>query len=175
MELAFAGYRAFAAAPDDPLRQKWDGVRWKLAVKGFDRPPGELNLSVNRLIKYKAEPPGQDTWQTPAETLRLGHGDCEDFAILKYALLSQAGVPVRLVVGEIKKLGMGELNGNRPHAWCAAYFDNEWRALDQIFDHVIPASDYINWLPMVACHGDQVTRFGRQFTINEALDNGCSR
>ncbi len=174
-ELAFAGYRSYAAGGDDPLRRKWDGVRGSLLIDGAiawqfaQNAPEKLNLGINRLIKYQAEPPGVDVWQKPADTLLLGHGDCEDFAILKYALLAMSNVPVRLVVGEIKKLGNGDLDGNRPHAWCAAYLANEWHVLDQMFDRLIPVSEYINWLPLAACHDADVVRFGREFTINEIL------
>src|SRR5204863_7188254 len=106
--------RSYPAGPADPLRAKWDGVRSSLALTadaatrfaGLNLPA--LNLSVNRRILYQADPEGQDIWQTPMGTYRLGTGDCEDFAILKYALLSMANIPVRLVVGEIKKLGMGD-------------------------------------------------------------------
>ncbi len=170
VELAFAGYRSYAAGGDDPLRAKWDGVRSSLKLGGgvayqfATTPPTQLNLAINRLVKYKAEPPGQDVWQKPSDTLLVGTGDCEDFAILKYALMTMASVPARLVVGEIK-----QMPNNRPHAWCAAYLANEWHALDQMFDRLIPVSEYINWLPLAACHDDQVVRFGREFTINEIL------
>lgn len=35
-----------------------------------------------------------DYWATPAETLAMGRGDCEDFAIAKYFSLQLAGVPI---------------------------------------------------------------------------------
>jgi hypothetical protein len=172
-ELSFAGYRSFAAGPDDPMRIKWGTVKSALKLDGVtakdlsQKSPAALNLAVNRLIKYQAEPEGQDVWQRPSDTLQLGHGDCEDYAILKYALLAEAGVPVRLVVGQIKSIEA--LDGHIPHAWCAAYLANEWHALDQKFDHLIPVSEYINWLPIAACHDDIVMLFGRVFTMNEIL------
>ncbi len=169
-ELSFSGYRAYPAGGDDPLRAKWDGVRASLRLDGAiacqfaTTPPTKLNLAINRLIKYKAEPEGADIWQKPADTLQLGTGDCEDYAILKYALLATAEIPVRLVVGEIKAMP-----NNEPHAWCAAYLANEWHVLDIKFDNLIPISEYINWLPLAACHDADVVRYGREFTINEIL------
>lgn len=35
-----------------------------------------------------------DYWATPLETIGRGRGDCEDFSIVKYYTLRQAGVPV---------------------------------------------------------------------------------
>jgi len=37
-----------------------------------------------------------DAWQTPAQTLATSHGDCEDYAILKYATLLRSGLSVAL-------------------------------------------------------------------------------
>jgi predicted transglutaminase-like cysteine proteinase len=167
-DLAFAGYRAFAAGPDDPLRAKWNGVQASLANLPADlswHEVSELNSLVNRAIHYLAEPSGVDIWQTPAMTWAQKTGDCEDFALLKYAALAKAGVVVRLVVGEIKSI-----SGNHPHAWCAAHLANEWHTLDSMFDQIMPVSEYINWLPLAAMHDDVVVRFGREFTINEILD-----
>lgn len=36
----------------------------------------------------------EDYWATPAESVASGGGDCEDFAITKYFLLKELGVPV---------------------------------------------------------------------------------
>lgn len=57
----------------------------------------QVNNLVNR-VRYVSD--GADTWSTPTEFLRRG-GDCEDFAIAKYLLLRQLGVPasqMRIVV-----------------------------------------------------------------------------
>lgn len=35
-----------------------------------------------------------DYWATPLETIGQGSGDCEDFAIMKYYSLKEAGIPV---------------------------------------------------------------------------------
>lgn len=50
-----------------------------------------VNIAVNRKIQYK--PDAVDHWQSPAETARLGTGDCEDYAIAKYFELRKNGVP----------------------------------------------------------------------------------
>ena len=41
---------------------------------------------------YKSEEPGKDHWQTPEETLLLGTGDCEDFAILCMWKMRECGL-----------------------------------------------------------------------------------
>lgn len=57
-----------------------------------------VNVAVNRLIRYESDFSGYkaiDHWAGPSETLARGRGDCEDFAILKMAALSAAGVPIK--------------------------------------------------------------------------------
>lgn len=172
-ELSFAGYRLLAAAADDPVLTKWRLVRTQL-----DRGPlhdawspgadiGAWNAHVNAAIRYQAEAPGVDIWQTPAVTLARLTGDCEDFAILKYALLAASGLSeqrLRIVVGQIKSIA-----GNQDHAWLAFFLDGVWRVLDCKFDSVIAVADYLNWLPMAAVHADTGVIYGREFSINEIL------
>lgn len=57
---------------------------------------GAVNRSVNRLIAYRRDRDVHgvvDSWSTPSQTLASGTGDCEDYAILKMAVLAEAGVP----------------------------------------------------------------------------------
>jgi transglutaminase-like putative cysteine protease len=173
-ELVFAGFRTLAAAADDPLLAKWRAVRPQLdcgplrdaaLVPGADL--GEWNLHVNRVVGYLAEAPGADVWQTPAVTLARLAGDCEDIAILKYALLAAAGVPepsLRIVVGRIISIA-----GNQDHAWLALFRDGAWHALDCKFDPVKRVTEYLNWLPVAAVHADTGVIYGREFSIDEIL------
>lgn len=50
-------------------------------------------------LRYVAEPPTSDFWQTPRLTLRLGTGDCEDFSVLVAALLRHHGLEAGVVTG----------------------------------------------------------------------------
>src|SRR5258708_39711996 len=78
-----------------------------------------FNADINQRIVYAPEPDSGDAWQTPAQTLTILHGDCEDYAILKYSTLLQAGLSaasLRIVIGEIISGA-----GNQPHAWCAGH------------------------------------------------------
>ncbi len=54
-----------------------------------------VNDFVNRNINFESDISAwqqSDYWATPIETIGQGRGDCEDFAILKYVSLRQAGV-----------------------------------------------------------------------------------
>jgi predicted transglutaminase-like cysteine proteinase len=172
--LIFAGYRSFDAGADDPFRIKWNAVRPSLELPaGAEIPALTMpaisgsNADINQRIIYTPEPDSGDAWQTPAQTLAILHGDCEDYAILKYATLLRAGLSaasLRIVIGEIISIA-----GNEPHAWCAAHIEGIWHALDNKFPQIIATAEYINWLPLAAMHDASVVRFGREFTINDRI------
>ena len=168
-ELTFAGYRAFDAPPDDPLRAKWAsmerGTMRSYAVQPNMASIRELNLTINREIRFDhRESEEMSAWQTPQETLTKGTGDCKDYAMLKYSLLTHKGIYARVVFGEIRKI-----LANVHHAFCAALIDDHWYALDNMFDHLEPIATYANWTPKAAMHDDSVVRYGRAFTIADVL------
>lgn len=175
-DLAFAGYRAFDAAPDDPLRLKWlsmdKNTMRSYAVQKSLASVGEFNLGINREIKFDAvEAESLDAWQSPQQTLTSGHGDCKDYALLKYSLLMHKGIEARVVLGGIASLDAPD--GRWPHAWCAAFIEGIWYALDNKFDH-LERLPYLNWIPVAAMHDDQVVRFGREFSMNEMMKGETS-
>ncbi len=49
-------------------------------------------------IKYSPEPEGADHWQSVAETLKKGEGDCEDHAILLASIIDALGGTTRMCV-----------------------------------------------------------------------------
>jgi predicted transglutaminase-like cysteine proteinase len=54
-----------------------------------------VNRAVNGLIAYRTDRDAYgavDHWAGPAETLRRGHADCEDYALLKMAFLAANGI-----------------------------------------------------------------------------------
>jgi predicted transglutaminase-like cysteine proteinase len=56
----------------------------------------KVNRWVNHNVQYITDKENQriaDYWQTPRETLKSLKGDCEDFAILKYFMLINWGIP----------------------------------------------------------------------------------
>ena len=170
-DLHFAGYSSHEAPPNDPLRTKWNAVRPSLYSAPMPSMPFDIaieNQRINSDIKYTPELQGDDEWQTPAQTWESRKGDCEDYAIVKYAALLKSGMPedhLRLVVGEIKSA----MRNNPAHAWCAAYLNGNWCALDNKFVKIIRVKDYINWIPVAAMHGSSVVRYGSEFTMAEMM------
>lgn len=77
-------------------REDRDGsTAWARAVERVRNaadPVREAQRLVHHAVNFRWDRPGRDHWQTPLETLARGAGDCEDHAILKRALLLEAGV-----------------------------------------------------------------------------------
>ncbi len=95
--------------------------------------PGILNRAINYSIRYTGDFSQHghvDVWSTPLETLATGRGDCEDYAILKFLLFKDAGVPAedrRLIITREKNLHDGK---DRDHMLLALKVEGTWLLLD---------------------------------------------
>jgi len=67
-----------------------------------------------------------DHWSPPLETLQTRRGDCEDYAIVKYLALLEAG----LSRDDVKIVIVRNLLPNEDHAVVAARVDGKWPILD---------------------------------------------
>jgi len=96
----------------------------------FANPPANPNAWieaclwwVSQYIIPVAEPPTRNLWQTPAETLRLGEGDCEDLACLLVSMIRSdpagANVPLTVCMGHLRRRDPNTLAwlGFRLHVW----------------------------------------------------------
>lgn len=108
-----------------------------------------VNHLINGSIAYVSDQQawGQnDYWATPEETLKLGQGDCEDFAIAKYFSLLKLGVAVeRLRLTYVKALGR-----NSAHMVLAYYPSPNAQPLilDNLNSQVLPAAARRDLLPV---------------------------
>jgi len=67
--------------------------------------------TASTTLQYIAEPAGQDYWQTSAETIQRGGGDCEDLAI-EYWSRHQDAWMVQGVVGDLSHVWVEDGKGN---------------------------------------------------------------
>ena len=90
---------------------------------------GEINRAINlaiRPMKDLSQYGVTDYWASPFESLTRGAGDCEDYAIAKYAILRAAGIEeqdLRLVI-------VRDLRVRQDHAVLAVWIQGRWRVLD---------------------------------------------
>jgi predicted transglutaminase-like cysteine proteinase len=117
------------AKPCPPAAQKFLAVIAEGRAHDGRARVGIINRAINlaiRPISDLAQWGVEDRWSAPLVTLASGRGDCEDYAILKYVALREAGIDendVRMVI--IRDL----LSGN-DHAIVAARIEEKWIVLD---------------------------------------------
>jgi predicted transglutaminase-like cysteine proteinase len=119
---------------------------------------GEINRAVNLSIKATSDlaQHGQvDVWSPPLATFASGAGDCEDYAIAKFAALRMAGISsedLRIVV--LRDLLHGE-----DHAAVLARLDGHWLMLDNRRMAMIEDVDVRNHRPLFVIGDDGVMRY----------------
>ena len=90
---------------------------------------GEINRAINLAIRPMsdlAQYGAVDVWSSPLVTFSNGAGDCEDYAIAKFAALRHAGIApedLRIVI-------MHDTIRGEDHAVAAAKLDGHWLMLD---------------------------------------------
>lgn len=86
----------------------------------------------------------EDYWATPLETLARGEGDCEDFAIAKYATLTLLGIPAeKLRLTYVRaRIGGPQSSIVQAHMVLSYYPapDREPLVLDSLISDIRPAS-----------------------------------
>ena len=132
-----------------------------LTLKGasIDEQFRHISRSVNQMINYKTDSQmhGQlDLWSTPNETLRRGDGDCEDYAILKMALLSRVGVPLNAMEIVVVK----DTSRRLFHAVLSVSMNGESHILDNMTDSVEKDVAKWNYAPLFSISGKANYVFG---------------
>jgi predicted transglutaminase-like cysteine proteinase len=101
------------------------GGRWakRLRTCGPDNRAADLAVSpVSDEMQWGVA----DHWSDPFEPLLSNRGDCEDYAILKYAALLEAGIPK----DDVKIVILKNFFPNEDHAAVATRVDGQWLILD---------------------------------------------
>jgi len=155
----------FMYAKFKPIQDSFPSFKKSLSSLGLAN-IHDLNIYVNKLVTYTKEAPGVDDWQTPQETFDKRTGDCEDFAILKYAILLNSGYSeenLKLVIGHV-------IGDKEDHAFLIVLENEEWIVLDSKVMQLVPVKDYVNWNPIGSISGDKATIYARQFILNDIFD-----
>lgn len=119
-----------------------------------------VNRSVNTLIAYRRDKDiygTADYWATPSATLASGVGDCEDFAILKLAVLASAGVPDASMSVVVIKDERREVY----HAVLAVTTSRGAYILDNLSETVRRDVELPNYMPLYAISAGRGFIYGR--------------
>ena len=147
-----ASVRFGAQAVQTVLR--WESMIGTNANADVQKKLAAVNDFFNQNIAYQWET--EDYWSTPLETMGRGIGDCEDYAIAKYATLTLMGVPpssLRLVYVKAKRGGL-----NQAHMVLAWYeTPNAVPLIIDNLDYVIrPATERGDLQPVFSFNGEQL-------------------
>jgi predicted transglutaminase-like cysteine proteinase len=119
---------------------------------------GLINRAVDlaiRPVSDEAQWRLPDRWSTPFETLQSGQGDCEDYAIVKYLALLQAG----LSESAVKIVIVKNVFPKEEHAVVAARVDGEWLILDNRTLVLVRDRDLARAVPKLVLDQEGVRRF----------------
>lgn len=113
-----------------------------------------VNRWVNRQIVYAEDERNyrqRDFWATAEETIALGSGDCEDFAILKMHMLRATGIEgdrMKLVV-------LRDMAINADHAILLVRSTTGWVVLDNLTDRIYDGRQANAVRPIMSFSGDR--------------------
>ena len=106
-----------------------------------------VNRAINAAVRYTsdlAQYGELDYWSAPLDTLASGRGDCEDYAIAKYALLRESGVSPE----HMRILLVRDNLRREDHAILAVLHDDEWIALDNHLNSPAKADLLTHYAPL---------------------------
>jgi predicted transglutaminase-like cysteine proteinase len=133
-----------------------------LSLEGADRGKRARVGMINRAVDLAISPVSDETqwgvpdhWSGPLETLRSNSGDCEDYAIVKYAALLAAG----LSKDAVKIVVLRNRLPNEDHAVVAVRVDRQWLILDNRTLALVRDSDVTRAIPEFVLDDQGVRRF----------------
>ena len=121
-----------------------------------------INRGVNQAIRYVSDDQQHgvaDRWSAPLQTLKTGLGDCEDYAIAKYALLRAAGMPET----DLKLVLVRDLAVRQDHAVLAVRLEGRWLVLDNRRTTLMEGRDLQSFMPLFAIDHRGVSLFAAPY------------
>jgi predicted transglutaminase-like cysteine proteinase len=119
---------------------------------------GEINRAVNLSIRATSDWSQygvDDFWSAPLATIETGAGDCEDYAILKYLALREAGISP----DDLRLLIVSYPRRRTIHAVLAVQLDEEWLLLDNLTMVMVNSLEATQYQPMIALDYHAITTF----------------
>lgn len=131
----------------------------RLEVAGLESVQG-VDIYINGNVLYRPE--REDEWTSPAETLMRGHGDCEDPALLKCAVLNAMGKEPALVI-------VRDLIKRQDHALCIC----EGRVLDSFNTLTLPIDEVQDYRPVMGYARGAAWTYGRDIPSRWEIDSSA--
>jgi predicted transglutaminase-like cysteine proteinase len=132
-------------------------LRFIALVKEGEQHEGLVRIGrINRAVNFAISARTQTAWTSPLSALAAGVGDCKQYAVLKYAVLEEAGFApedLRLVVVRIKSM-------RNNHAVVAVRHAARWFILDNRTLAVVESRELLDYyLPLFTPDHRNVRQF----------------
>jgi predicted transglutaminase-like cysteine proteinase len=154
-EKVLADCRAQKPCPA-PARELLD-----IVAEGSDQAGRARVGLINRAVQLAITPTTdeaqwgvKDHWSSPLETLQTHRGDCEDYAIVKYVALREAGMSDR----DVKIAIVRNVFPDEYHAVAAARVNGEWLILDNRWLTLVRDTDMRRAIPQFVLDENGVNR-----------------
>lgn len=126
--------------------------------------------AVNGMVRYlgdQAHHGTPDLWTAPLATLASGVGDCEDYAILKYRVLRDAGVSRE----QLRIVLLRDTGTREAHAVLAAQADGRWYILDNRRAGFYEDKALPHYMPLFALDHEGVKLLAARYAIRPQHDS----
>jgi predicted transglutaminase-like cysteine proteinase len=131
-----------------------------------------VNRLVNRAIVYASDLTQHgvlDVWSAPLDSLRSGRGDCEDYAIAKYALLRETGIAEQ----DLRILLVRDRSVREDHAVLAVRDRDSWIILDNRRAVLAIDREASYLTPMYALNSSGISLFASPY-LTQRHDRGTT-
>ncbi|KGK41291.1 transglutaminase [Nitrincola sp. A-D6] len=149
-------------SPRSQVSRNWEAMLRQAAQAETERHKLDIvNQFVHQYVRYRTDQRlygVEDYWASPLETLGKGLGDCEDYAILQYVSLRQAGISddrLRLIYVNAR-MGGPRSSITQAHMVLGYYATptSEPIILDSLITNIRPASERSDLSPVFSFNSE---------------------
>lgn len=129
----------------------------------------DINQNVNLAIRYVSDSMQYgvaDRWSSAISSFATGQGDCEDYAIAKYAALSEAGFAAE----DLRLVLVRDRAVREDHAVLAVHHEGKWLIMDNRSALLREDSQISSFTPLFAINYRGVQLFATPYAKRDALD-----
>lgn len=129
----------------------------------------DINQNVNIAIRYVSDSTQYgvaDRWSSALSSFATGQGDCEDYAIAKYAALSEAGFAAE----DLRLVLVRDRAVREDHAVLAVHHEGKWLIMDNRSALLREDSQISSFTPLFAINHRGVQLFATPYAKRDALD-----
>lgn len=129
----------------------------------------DINQNVNLAIRYVSDSMQYgvaDRWSSALSSFATGQGDCEDYAIAKYAALSEAGFAAE----DLRLVLVRDRAVREDHAVLAVHHEGKWLIMDNRSALLREDSQISSFTPLFAINYRGVQLFATPYAKRDVLD-----